>query len=68
MFTYCKEIAAVSKGKHAKAHSLKGIAIGSKQKNASESNVTDNPARVGGVGLQCGDGFVSTSTRAILAS
>lgn len=68
VFTYCKEIAAVSKGKHAKANSLRGIAIGSERKNASESNVTDNPARAGGVGLQCGHGFVSTSARAILAS
>lgn len=68
VFTYCKEIAAVSKGKHVKANSPGGIAIGSQQKNASRSNVTDNPARAGGVGLQHRHGFVSTSAWAILAS
>lgn len=68
VFTYCKEIAAVSKGKHVKANSPGGIAIGSQQKNALESNVTDNPARAGGVGLWHRHGFVSTSAWAILAS
>lgn len=68
VFTYYKEIAAVSKGKHVKANSLRGIAIGSERKNALESNVTDNPTRAGGVGPRCGDGFVSTSAWAIFAS
>lgn len=68
VFTYCKEIAAVSKGKHVKANNPRGIAIGSQQKNASESNVTDNPTSAGGVGLRRRHGFVSTSAWAILAS